>query len=80
MKGSSIILYKDNDNNKLITPKNDIVFKKIFGSKGNEEILKDFLESILDIKIDLLTLDLATELLPEFYEGKQTRVDVRSTL
>ena len=25
-----------------ITPKNDIIFKKIFGSKGNEEILKDF--------------------------------------
>ena len=63
-----------------ITPKKDIVFKKIFGSKGNEGILKDFLESILEVKIDSLTLDLNTELLPEFYEGKQTRVDVRARL
>ena len=35
-----------------VTPKNDIVFKRIFGAKGNEEILKDFLEAILNIKID----------------------------
>ena len=27
-----------------ITPKNDIIFKRIFGHKGNEEILKDLLE------------------------------------
>ena len=63
-----------------ITPKKDIVFKRLFGSKGNEEILKDFLESILDTKIESLTLDLNTEMLPEFYEGKQTRVDVRTKL
>lgn len=63
-----------------ITPKNDIVFQTIFGSVGNEEILKDFLESILDVKIDSLTLDLNRSLLPEFYDGKQSRVDVRSRL
>ena len=63
-----------------ITPKKDLVFKRLFGSKGNEEILKDFLESILDVKIDSLVLDLNTELLPEFYEGKQSRVDVRTKL
>ena len=63
-----------------ITPKRDIVFKRIFGTKGNEGILKDFLESILDIKIDSLTLDLNTELLPEFYDGKKSRVDVRTRL
>ena len=53
-----------------ITPKKDIVFKKIFGSKGNEGILKDFLESILDLKIDSLTLDVGAELLPDFSDGK----------
>ena len=63
-----------------ITPKRDVIFKRIFGVKGNEGILKDFLESILDIKIDSLELDLATELLPEFYEGKKSRVDVRTKL
>ena len=40
-----------------VTPKNDIAFKRIFGTKGNEEILKDFLEAILNIKIALLTTD-----------------------
>lgn len=29
-----------------ITPKHNLVFKRIFGEKGNEGILKDFLESI----------------------------------
>ncbi len=63
-----------------ITPKRDIVFKKIFGSKGNEGILKDFLESILEMKIKSLSLDLATELLPTYESGKESRVDVRTEL
>lgn len=65
---------------KGITPKNDIIFRKIFGMKGNEGILKDFLEGILDIKIESVELDLATELLPDFYEGKSSRLDVRAKL
>ena len=60
-----------------ITPKRDIVFKRIFGAKGNEGILKDFLESILDIEIESLELDLSTEMLPEFYDVKKSRIDVR---
>lgn len=61
---------------KKITPKNDIVFKKIFGSKGNEEILKSFLESILEIEIEYLTVDSGQELLPGFYDGKLSKLDV----
>ena len=63
-----------------ITPKNDIIFKRIFGHKGNEEILKDLLEGILEIKIKNVKLDLATEMLPDFYRGKSSRLDVRSEL
>ena len=63
-----------------ITPKNDIVFKRIFGTKGNEGILKDFLEAILDIEIEALELDLNTELLPDFLDGKKSRVDKGYTL
>lgn len=33
---------------KELTPKNDIIFKKIFGSKGNEDILKDLISAILE--------------------------------
>ena len=65
---------------KRITPKNDIIFKKIFGSKGNEGILKDFLESILETKIESVKLGLETEMLPEFYIGKGSRLDVRTEL
>ena len=69
-----------NNFSKQLTPKNDIIFKRIFGTKGNEGILKDFLEAILDIKIEYLELDLNTELLPEFLDGKRSCVDVRTRL
>ena len=36
---------------KELTPKNDIIFKKIFGSKGNEDILKDLISAILEEEI-----------------------------
>ncbi len=65
---------------KIITPKNDVVFKRIFGKRGNEEILKSFLESILDFKISDLTLDCNTEILPEISVGKLSRVDVLARL
>lgn len=65
---------------KIITPKKDLVFKRIFGQKGNEEILKSFLEAILEIKIKSVNLDLNTEIVPEFYGKKASRVDVRAKL
>ena len=64
----------------LLTPKRDIIFKKLFGEKGNERILKGFLEAILDIEIEDLTLDLSTDLLPDYADGKECRVDVRTRL
>ena len=63
-----------------VTPKNDIAFKRIFGTKGNEEILKDFLEAILNIKIASLTTDVTTEFVPDYRNGKSSRLDVRTQL
>ncbi len=63
-----------------ITPKNDIVFKRIFGKKGNESILKDFLESILEIEIESLSVDVGKEFIPDFYGEKVSRLDVVSRL
>ena len=31
---------------------NDFIFKKVFGKKGNESILKNLLEAILKMKIE----------------------------
>ena len=59
---------------KKITPKNDIIFKKIFGSKGNEGILKDFLEGILETQIESVKLGLETELLLEFYLRQKFKI------
>ena len=63
-----------------VTPKNDIAFKRIFGTKWNEEILKDFLEAILNIKIASLTTDVTTEFVPDYRNGKSSRLDVRTQL
>ena len=35
---------------------NDFVFKKVFGKKGNESILKNLLEAILKIKIEKIEI------------------------
>ena len=53
------MIYYDVPCNSDITPKKDIAFKRIFGSKGNEAILKDLLESILDKKIESLPFKMA---------------------
>ena len=63
-----------------ITPKNDRVFKRLFGNVGSEEILKDFLESILDISIKTVKLGLNTELIADNYDGKDSVLDVRAVL
>ena len=37
--------------NDVINPKIDIVFKNIFGKKGNEDLLEDLLSSILSKEV-----------------------------
>lgn len=65
---------------KIVVPTKDVVFKRIFGDKGREEILKSFLESILEIKIDSLELGFAQELLGKTYKSKRSVLDVRAKL
>ena len=73
-------VYLSKEKIEKVVPKNDRVFKKIFGSVGSEEILRDFLESILEIKIKKVKLGLATELPSDNYYGKDSRLDVRADL
>ena len=63
-----------------ISPKRDFFFKKIFGSEGNEDILIDLLEAILDIKISSLKLGQETIMPPEKYKERGGILDVRATL
>ena len=41
----------------LLNPKNDYVFKRIFGYKGNENITKDFLNSVIDDEVEEVDLE-----------------------
>ena len=59
---------------------NDLVFQRIFGKVGNEEITKHFLEKILRLKIEELSLDLNKRLIGEAIDDKIGRLDVRAKL
>lgn len=59
---------------------NDIIFKRVFGKKGNEEILKELLELILEVKIKEIEVqkDVSTD--PETLKGKIGIMDITATL
>ena len=65
---------------KAINLKNDIIFRLIFGSKGNERITKDFLEGVLGYEIDSVELDQNTIILPEIFDEKIGILDVKVKL
>ena len=61
-------------------PQNDIIFKNLFSAQRNEDLLVDFLESILQIKIE--KLEAQKEVEPEVHniEEKQGRLDIKATI
>ena len=61
-------------------PQNDVIFKNLFSAKRNEDLLVDFLESILQIKIE--KIEAQKEVEPEIHniEEKQGRLDIRATI
>ena len=59
---------------------NDFVFKKVFGKKGNESILKDLLEAILKIKIKKIELQTEVELERELIDDKTGVLDIEATI
>lgn len=65
---------------KILTPKNDVIFKRLFGSKGKEKVLKSFLEAILEIKIEKVEIEAETLMLPEEIDEKVGILDLLVTL
>ena len=59
---------------------NDLIFQRIFGKVGNEKITKGFLEKVLNIEIEDLTLNVNKRLIGEAYDDKIGRIDVRANL
>lgn len=68
--------------NTIVKPKIDVVFKKLFGSKENIHILKAFIACVLGIeknRITDITIE-SSELIPEFADEKFGRVDIKCTI
>ena len=63
-----------------MSPKNDAMFKRLFGKKGNERIVKDFLEAVLDIEIESVELEKETKIIPKHVNEKLGILDVRAKL
>lgn len=64
---------------KYLNPKNDVAFKKIFGTEKNKELLINFLNEVLKNQIDSVIEDvifLPTAQDPEIASRKQSIVDV----
>lgn len=68
-----------NDKNFLMKPKNDYVFKRIFGDENNKDILIDFLKAVLKIDIENIQI-LNSELPKENVADKKSILDIRATI
>ena len=64
----------------LLNPKNDYVFKRIFGHKGNEEITKQMLSSIMKREIKNITLSENTILEKDLQGDKIGIVDIHAKI
>ena len=63
-------------NNEILSPKVDVVFQALFGEPGSERITKQFLESILEEKIESIDLSKNTILRREYKTDKLGVLDV----
>ena len=62
------------------TPQNDFLFKKIFAKEGNEYMLQEFLEDLLNIKIKKIEILKEALIDKEFEENKESRIDIKATI
>ena len=62
------------------TSQNDFLFKKIFAKEGNEDMLQELLEDLLDIKIKKIEILKEALIDKEFEENKESRIDIKATI
>ncbi|MBQ8043247.1 MAG: Rpn family recombination-promoting nuclease/putative transposase [Clostridia bacterium] len=67
-------------NTNRLSPKNDYLFKKLFTSKGNEDILCDFISAIIGRKVVHATIQMEKMLQQERENNKYGRLDIEVTL
>ncbi len=59
-------------------PTNDVIFHLLFGSRGNENITKSFIQSIINKPVSDINLDLNPNLEKTYYDNKLGILDVRA--
>ena len=66
----------------IVKAKLDIIFKKLFADKNNEDLLHDFLSSLLEIPYEDIKHIVVenSEILPDSISGKFSRLDIRMTV
>jgi len=66
--------------NELLSPTSDLVFQRIFGKKGNESILKDFITAVTGMKIETVKLGLDVRQTKEKIQDKLCILDIKAEL
>ena len=66
--------------NKLLNPKNDYVFKRLFGHVGNETITKNLLSCILQLDITDIQLDSNPITEKELFDDKVGILDIKAKI
>ena len=64
----------------LLTPKTDVVFQALFGTKGNEEILGGLLSKIIKEDVENISLDSNQNLISKVPEEKMGVLDLRAKI
>ena len=65
---------------RLLNPKIDFVFKKIFGSEKHPGVLISFLNATLKAKKKIVNVDIKkTDIEKQYIEDKYSRLDVKAT-
>ncbi len=64
----------------LLTPKTDVVFQALFGTKGNEEILGGLLSKIIKENVENISLDSNQNLISKVPEEKMGVLDLRAKI
>lgn len=64
----------------LLDPKNDYVFKRIFGRTGNEEITKQLLDTIIKEEINEITVDENPILEKDLLDDKLGIIDIHAKI
>ena len=71
---------KPTKENKKYNLKNDIIFKSFFSRKGNEIFLIDFLEALLNIKIESIKIKEGVNIEQLSVDEKGGRLDLQAKL